>query len=258
MRVVLAFLFLIGLSAQALQIPKRLTKADRQEVVETLGIGTATKMLTNPFPLGGYSGFELGYSVEFINVQDINRLGCTPGVGTCPNKSVSDEGEFRYSRFSIGKGLFHDIDIFLNFSPPFGGSNISDYGGSIRWAFYQAAFLPITFSFIVHGNRTNIQNDFINQNFGAEIIAGITLDNFALYAGGGQIWGKGTFLVSDTGNGTVDPTDPDVNGTNMVHESVRQPNTVVGISLRYENLFAAAEINHYGDSVYSGKLGVRF
>lgn len=244
-------------SVLAIQIPKRLTKPDRQEVVETIGVGGATKMLTNPYPLGGYSGLELGYSIEFINVRDVNRLGCQPG-GTCPNANVSDDNEFRYSRFSIGKGLYHDIDTFFSFAPPIGSTNISDFGAAVRWAFYQAEFLPITFSLILHANRMNVQNDFVNQNMGAEIITGITVDNFALYVGGGMIWAQGTFLASDTGNGTVDPTDPDNNPTKQLTEEARLSHTLVGVTLQFENLFAAAEIDHYKDSVYSLKLGTRF
>jgi hypothetical protein len=248
-----------SMSAHALQIPKGLTQSDRQDVVETIGLGAAQKMLTNPYPLGGYSGFEVGLSVEFINVREINKLGCSVGSVGCGNTRVSTDDEFRYSRISIGKGLYQDIDIFLTFVPALGGSNVSDYGGSVRWAFYQAEFLPITFSMIVHGNRMNVQDTFIDENFGAELIAGLAVDNFSLYFGGGQIWSTGTFLPGNSGNGTVDPGDPAAQAANAtVTERVRETHTLVGISLKYENLFTATEIDHYKDSVYSLKLGTRF
>ncbi len=261
-----ATLLLTTQTTWAIQIPKGLSDADREEIVQTIGLGTAPKMLTNPYPLGGYSGFEIGYSVEFINVRDINRLGCQVGSAGCANKSISDDNEFKFSRISIGKGLYHDIDVFFSFAPPIAGSNIFDYGGAVRWAFYQAEFLPITFSAIAHANRMNVQDDFINQNIGLELMLGINVDNFSLYFGGGQIWAKGTFLVqtnktdpSDgTGNGTVSPNDPAANAEGTVNEYASGMHTVVGFSMQYQNLFSAAEIDHYTDSVYSIKVGTRF
>lgn len=266
-----SFVFFISISiatvawtapTRALELPKGLTQADRADVVQTIGLGSSTKMLTNPYPLGGYSGFEVGYSIEFINIRDINHLGCSVGTAGCPNSHVPDDDEFRFSRFTIGKGLYHDVDVFFSFAPPIGGSNISDYGAALRWAFYQAEFLPITFSTVFHTNRMNVGDDFIGLNFGAELMMGITVDSFSLYFGGGEIWSKGTFTVyrdsTNPGSGTVDPADPATTDANTVNESTQQMHAVVGFSVQYENLFSAAEIDHYHDSVYSLKVGTRF
>lgn len=253
----------VGFCANGLELPRGLNHADRQEVVQTIGLGSSEKMLTNPYPLGGYSGFEVGYSLEFINVRDINHLGCTIGAPGCPNDHIPDDNEFRFSRFTIGKGLYHDIDLFFSFAPPIGGSNISDYGGSIRWAFYQATFLPLTFSTILSGNRMNIGDEYISENFGADLMAGITVDSFSLFFGAGEAWSKGVFMVydvngTDPGNGTVPSDDADAGASGTVTEHAQSMHVFVGFSVQYENLFAAAEIDHYHDSVYSAKLGVRF
>lgn len=258
------FVALLGLAclpAFALEIPRGLSQPDRVEVVETIGLGAAPKILSNPYPLGGYDGFEVGYSIEFINVRDVNRLGCAVGSAGCANTHVSDDDEFRFSRITVGKGLYHDIDIFFSFAPPVGNTNISDYGGSLRWAFYQAEFLPITFSAVLHGNRMNVQDEFVNENIGGEVMLGITVENFALYFGGGETWSKGTFTVqgaSDPGTGTVSPGDPAANETHTVSERTQETHMVVGLSVQYQNLFSAAEIDHYKDSVYSMKVGMRF
>jgi hypothetical protein len=248
--------------AHALQLPKGLSAADRADVVQTIGLGTAPKMLTNPYPLGGYSGFEVGYEMDFINVRDVNHLGCSVGTASCPNNHVPDEDEFHFSRFTIGKGLYHDVDVFFSFAPPIGSTNVSDFGAMARWAFYQAEFLPITFSFILDGNRMNIGDDFVGYNVGAELMLGITVDSFALYFGAGQIWSRGTFLVytdpTNPGNGTVSSTDPEAGNTGSIIEDKQQLHAVVGFSVQYENLFSAAEIDHYHDSVYSIKVGTRF
>jgi hypothetical protein len=246
-------------SALSFEIPKQLSAEDRSEIVRTMGLSSSTKLLSNPYPLGGYSGLEVGYSVEFINVRDVQRLGCNPGTAGCTNTNRTTESEWRFSRLSIGKGLYNDIDAFFQFIPPTGGVKVSDYGGAIRWSFYQAQFLPINISLIGHANQLNFNNDFINRNVGAEIIAGVNVDNFALYFGGGMLRATGTFIGGNVENGTVSPSDPDLNGsTNTTSVTVTGTHTVVGFCLHHDNLFAAAQVDRYEDAVYSLKVGVRF
>lgn len=258
----LGFLLLFTTATHAFEIPKMLSSADREEVIRIVGLNSATKTLTNPYPLGGYSGFEIGYSLEFVNVRDIRRLGCQPGASGCPNKELSDESEWRYSRITIGKGLFNDIDIFVSFLAPVGGVKASDYGGMVRWSFFQAEFLPINLSLVLHGNQLNFNDSFAARNLGTELMAGVNVDNFALYFGGGWIESKGTFMGGlancDAPDCTVSPADPDLNAnTRTVSNVVRETHTVVGFSLHFENLFAAAQVDRYRDAVYSLKLGLR-
>ncbi len=256
-------IFLASSGVFALSIPKGLTAADRKEVIRTIGMNSATKALSNPYPLGGYSGFEIGYSVEFINVRDIRRLGCAPGSPGCANTSLSDDTEWRYSRLTIGKGLYKDVDAFFSFSPPTGSVRVSDYGGALRWSFFQAQFLPINISGMVHFNQMNFSDAFMNRNFGGEIMAGVNVDNFSLYFGGGMLESRGTFIGSNGGtcgpDCTVSPGDPDVGAVeHTVTNKVQETHSVVGMSLHYENLFAAAQVDRYRDAVYSLKLGLRF
>lgn len=256
-------LLILPITSLAFEIPKGLTRADRKEVTRILGVNSANKSLSNPYPLGGYSGFEVGYALEFINVRDIRRLGCAPGVGTCPNEKYTNENEWRYSRFSIGKGIYKDVDLFLSFIPPIGSLRISDYGAQVRWAFYQAKFLPINISAIGHFNQLNFNDTFMNRNLGAELMAGVNVDNFALYFGGGWITARSTFIGRRNGfqcneDCTADPDDPTIDrqiGTSTMH--VNQMHTVVGFSLHFQNLFAAAQVDRYRDAVYSIKLGLR-
>lgn len=261
-----ASLSLVGAatSAFAFEIPKGLNNADREEVIRIVGLTSASKALSNPYPLGGYSGFEIGYSVEFVNVRDIRRLGCAPGSSGCGNTNLSDETEWRFSRLTIGKGLYNDIDVFFSFMAPSGSVNASDYGGMLRWSFYQAEFLPINLALIVHGNQLNFGDAFMDRNLGAELMAGVNVDNFALYFGGGYLESTGTFIGGDGGpcttpGCTVDNNDPAVNSTtHTVSNTVRETHTVVGFSLHYENIFAAAQVDRYRDAVYSMKVGLRF
>lgn len=257
-------IFLLAWPVFAFEIPKGLNATDRREVVRTIGMNSAPKSLSNPYPLGGYSGFELGYSLEVINVRDIRRIGCEPGTTGCANTAYSNETEWRYSRLTVGKGIYNDIDLFFSFMPPTGNVRASDYSGQIRWSFYQAAFLPVNLSLVGYFNSLNFNDTFMNRNLGAELMAGVNVNNFALYFGGGMVQAKGTFVGKDTTNVcnedcTIDPSDSQLNGdSRTITDQVSETHTFVGFSLHYENLFAAAQVDRYRDAVYSMKIGLRF
>jgi hypothetical protein len=258
------FIAMLSMPLAAFEIPKGLSATDRREVVRTIGMNSAPKALSNPYPLGGYSGFEVGYSMEVVNIRDIRRIGCEPGSLGCDNKEYSDQSEWRYSRLTVGKGLYNDIDLFLFYMPPTGNVRASDYGGQVRWSFYQAAFLPVNLSAVAYFNSLNFDDTFMNRNLGAELMAGVNVNNFALYFGGGMVNSRGTFIGKDSGgtcreNCTVDPSDSELNSTSRtVTDSVSESHTFVGFSLHYQNLFAAAQVDRYRDAVYSAKLGLRF
>ncbi len=247
---VLIVLILSPLMAMALDIPRGLNSAARGDITRILGVSSAPKMLTNPYPLGGYSGFEVGVSMEVINTREIQRLGTS---------SNSDQEELRYSRLTIGKGLYHDVDVFFHAVPPVSNVGISDYGASLRWAFFQAEFLPIHSSLWVYGNQINYQNSFMNQNVGGDLVLGLNVDNFAVYFGMGMVYAKGTFIGGNTGSATVPPNDPDLNkDTNVARMDVRSIHSVVGCTISFLDFFVSGQIDRYTDPVYSAKFGVRY
>jgi len=261
---ILAIFCMFRIPCLALEIPKGLTVSDRKEVVRMVGLNSANKMLSNPYPLGGYSGYEFGYSVEFISVRDMRRLGCEPGSAGCPNSSESDETELRYSRLTVGKGLYNDVDLFFSFIPPTGGVQISDYGALARWSFYQAKFLPINISALLHYNQLNLADSFVNRNIGAELMVGVNVDNFAVYFGGGTIRAQGTFIGHTAGGRCGEDCTAEAGTKDMdenrrtVTDTIQETHTVVGLSAHYENLFTAAQVDRYRDAVYSLKVGLRF
>ena len=71
--------FLCGVAA-AFDIPKGLSESDRREIILTLGLNSATKMLDNPYPLGGFSGFEIGLS---------QQSGCNDDLQVQPHEHLS-------------------------------------------------------------------------------------------------------------------------------------------------------------------------
>ncbi len=245
----LSLFLLLSPHAQSLEIPRNLTSADRTEVVKMLGMNTSSKLLTNPYPLGGYAGFELGLAVEVINVEDLKRLGA---------KLTNDEREFRYPKISIGKGLYNDIDLFFHFIPSAPGLKVSEYGGLLRWSFFQAKFVPINLSLNIQGSHIDINDSFESQTLGTNLISGINVQNFSIYFGFGYLQSKGTFMGGSTGQGVVSPSDPGLDtGTGTASSRATQFHSLVGVTVHFSDYFLAAQIDRYQDPVYSMKLGTR-
>lgn len=245
--IIFIFVLIFGLArtAQALEIPSQLTRVDLTEVIKILGYSTGSKFLSNPFPLGGFSGYEFGYSTEFINITDLSRLGA----------GAEQKSTFQFSRLTFGKGLYNDVDIFFHFSPFLTSSEIIDYGTQLKWNFYQATYLPFSLSVIGHFSNINIQDKFINEILGWDLLGGINLNNFALFFGVGSQRARSTFNQS-----VLDLTDPQItinpSGTFNINGS--QTHTFVGMNIDISNLFLAAQIDRYEQPVYSAKIGFRF
>lgn len=204
------------------------------------GLGTSSKILSSPHPLGGFSGFELGISFEVLNIKDLSDLG---------NK-IDSQSDFLFPRISIGKGLYHNIDVFLHFVPLTESTGFSEFGADVRWVFFQAMFFPTTFSLLVHGNSSNIANKIIAETSGFDFIAGINVNSFAMYLGVGQVVSLGSFIGGTLGG----ITDSQVNE----RETVSSFHSVIGTSLQFGSFFAALQIDRYLQPVYSIKLGVRY
>lgn len=241
----LSFITIFSLSLSspaAITIPSNLSGQDRQSVTEILGLGTSSKLISDPYPLGGYSGVEIGLSMESLNTEDLGRLGAT----------TRREKDFSYGKITVGKGLYNNIDLFLHFIPYTQNTGFSEYGGILRYCFYQAAFIPASFSLLVHANSTNIGNIFFSQSLGLELVSGLNVGNFAMYVGGGPVEAKGQFSRSIT-------APPEGQGVSRDESNnVTQFHTFAGGTFDLEPYFFALQIDQYTQAVYSGKLGVRF
>lgn len=227
-------------SAQAgLVLPRDLSDADQRRALEILGFGTAGKILGNPYPLGGYSGVEVGLSSEYVPIDDLASLGST----------TQDKGELNYYTLTFSKGLYYNVDTQVYFTPFVQGDNVSSYGGQIRWGFYEAAFFPIAFSAMIQGGGANFNNLINVTTIGADLIATVNIENLALYFGGGRVRAIGKFVGGPGGITDNDETTE--------QDSV-EDHGVFGVNIRFNKFFVAFEIDRYSDSVYSGKLGMRF
>ncbi|HWU43177.1 MAG TPA: hypothetical protein VN132_07060, partial [Bdellovibrio sp.] len=167
-----------------MKLPKGLSPSDQKRALEILGFGTASKILDNPYPLGGYTGFEVGLTSEFIPVEDLANLG---------NKT-SDSGEFNYYTLTLGKGFYYNVDALLYFTPAIQSQKVQNFGGQLRWGFYEASFFPISFSAIIYAGGANFSNLINVTTTGLDLVATVAIDNVAIYFGEGRVRAQGTFI----------------------------------------------------------------
>lgn len=238
---ILILLILLPLNLFAkVEIPTNLSLEERIKVLEILGPGTSSKILTNPYPLGGFAGFEAGIQVDSIPVDDLANFGNT----------TEEQDHFMYPIISVGKGVYKNVDLFVHFIPSSEGTGISEYGGIVRWGFYQMAYLPVSFSINVSASSANINNQLITKNFGYDLVAGITAQNIYFYGGVGQLQSSGTF----TGNGEDDVTDSAQNEEHKITEG----HYLAGLGFTFESVFLTGQMDYHVQPTYSLKIGFRY
>lgn len=238
----LAFCAFAFSTSWARQIPKSLDSDEVDDIARLLGFNTSTKLLSQPYPLGGFSGLEFGFSQHFVDVQEISALG----------DQTATEDTFSYSQVSIGKGLYNDIDLYLHFVPFSKANQVSEYGALLKWGIFEASYLPLSLALLAHINSINIEDNYINQSSGLDALAAISTETISLYFGIGQVRARSLFKST-----VLDAADPVFAGVTEYKESFSSMHSFVGISAEFYNFFVVGQIDRYKDPVYSFKIGLR-
>jgi hypothetical protein len=232
-------LCLLFSSLMALEIPQGMGPDDQKRALEILGLGASSQFLSNSYPLGGYSGLEVSVSMAAIETSEIADLG--NGTNRSSNLYVPE--------ITIGKGLYNNSDIFIHFMPPSKTQEISKFGASFRWGFYQALFLPLNFSLVVHADTLNIKNRISSKNLGADLLMGMTLSEFSFFLGGGYANASGNFIGGTSGVTLSNATE---------NQKVESSHFMFGATYNFEPFFIGASLNRFVGTVYTVKTGFLF
>ena len=231
----------LPLLSSVLDFPTNLSQENREELTRILGVNTTVKSLTSPFPLGGYSGFEWGLSYEVIDISGLENLGTPAG----------EQNILNLPRFTVGKGLFNHVDLFLNFVPILNIANISEYGGSLKWQLYEGSFLPFSISLNLSLNSINIGDVFSNTSTSSDLISGIKINDTTVYFGIGNVRSESSLPGIHNGQNITD------SGFNE-SQSISSLHTFVGGTYQLDNYFLAIQADRYRDNVFSLKAGARY
>lgn len=231
--------FLAMQAFAGLSLPEQMTSIDRRQTLEALGPGTSARILSAPYPLGGYEGFEVGISRHFINTDIFQNLG----------SGVSSQKEFSYPILSLGKGLFYDVDIYVNLVPFAQSETITHFSALARWNFFRFENWPALISLVPQMGTTTLNNSISIENSGYDLIGSLFVDNLSLFFGFGNLTSVGQFIGGPSG--TTDSGNTEV-------EKIASGHSLVGIDLRLKRYFLAGQIDRYTTNFYSLKLGYRF
>jgi len=225
--------------ASALNLPSQLNNDEQSQVLESIGLGTSTKFLSQSYPFGGYQGFEISLAMESVPTGRLSQLG----TGT-PKQSA-----LLYPSLSVGKGLFNNSEIAFSLTPQTPATGLSRYGVSFRWSFYQTQFLPLNFSFVAHGSSANFQNQLITRNVGGDLLIGLTLNQFSIFTGTGWISSAGIFTGG--ANGLT---------LSQIQEGAKVDSAhfLLGLTYNFEPLFLGFSFDHFQESTYNLKIGLFF
>lgn len=234
------FLILFFHVAQASrELPKNLNPQERVRALEVLGYGSAPKLISNTYPLGGYTGIDIGYSADFIPLKDLSRLG----------SGSDDDTQMVFNTLSIGKGLFYNVDGYIYFTPFNQHNDLQSFGAQIKWAFYEMTSAPIAFSVSAYGGGANFSNVMGVSTLGGDILATVMTDWLSFYLGVGSVRAIGRFVGGTDGI------------TNVVEDSVEdilRGHSFLGVQLQYSRFYIAGQVDIYTDTFYGAKIGLRF
>lgn len=232
--------FFIANSAYAgLSLPSQLVFADQKEILTTLGPGTSSRQLSAPYPLGGYEGFEIGLSRQFISTSNFTEFG---------DRSASGE-DFSYPILTIGKGLFYDIDLFISLVPFAQSKTITHFSTQGRWNFYRAIETPFSLSISGNAGNTTLNNLISIQSYGFDLVGSLYIRDLSLFFGTGFLNSSGVFVGGPYGINKSSET-----------ERINIPLThrILGLDYRFHEYFISAEMDHFETPLYSAKVGMRF
>lgn len=248
------FIFFSRMSNAQVGFPRNMNSADRQTLLQILGFGTASKIVGDPYPLGGYSGWTVGLSQDVLSTGEISQLGLS---------NVNRQTDMSLVSIFLGKGLYNDFDLFLNFIPPGQIEEISGFGGQIRWGVFQADYLPLHGALVAHSNAVNFQNLVSTSTQGIDSVWGFHLDDVTFFFGGGYIRTQGLFL-----GGTArltDVLDPSgqvgVDGqvlTETLKENIGGFRTLAGINFKLGSSFLNLQLERVYQTTLTAQLGVRY
>jgi hypothetical protein len=229
-----------SIAKAAFQLPSQLTEKERIRIAEIVALGSSSKLIGKPFSLGGYSGVEISVSQEWLDTEEIGNFG---------SGSASEE-QLSYGLVHLGKGLYNNIDAYVQFLPFSQAGSLSYFGAQARWMIKEAKSVPAYVSFVISANSLGLADQMQTNSVGWDLIFGFSYKDLTLYTGLGLYRSSAEFVGGSDG-----VTDSGL----TVKESVSSQHTVSGFQWQFfKEYFLAAQVDRYQDAVYSLKLGTRF
>jgi hypothetical protein len=234
----LGFIAQPALAANNITTLQNLGQADFNALSEDLSSALSYKPVGLATPLG-ITGFDVGLEVTQTNMAKSSQIwsAITGGGAAVSNLYIP--------KLHIDKGLPFGLDIGAFYSKV-PSTNISLYGGELRWAVLDGIALPTV---SIRGAFTKLAG--VNQlSFDTKSLDVSIAKTFVMvtpYAGVGKVWANSTSNVASAFTGTA------------LSDSFSQNKLYGGINLNLGLMNLAAEVDKTGSArSVSAKLGFRW
>lgn len=230
---------LFGASAWArFTLPTQLNQSDRKTALQILAPATNSRLLSSPYPLGGWEGFEVGVSRHYVPTAYLSELGSKP----------DNLNDFEYPLLTLGKGLYNNLDLFLSIVPMAQSETITHFSSQIRCQLWESVSQIFRISGLLYAGTTTLNNQLNIQSYGFDFIGTTTIDRVSLYLGLGTSFGNGRFIGG--AKGLTDSLNTEIETTTLAHQ-------LIGLEWPVSNFFWAAEVDRFKIPYYSLKIGYR-
>ncbi len=228
-----------------ISFPSSMDKQERRQTLELLGPATSSRMLSSPYPLGGWEGFEVGISRHYVPMSYLSEVDNTFGY----------QRDIEYPILTLGKGLYYDFDLFLSLVPMIQSEAVNHFSTQIRHQFWQSEEGILRLSGLLYAGTTTLNNQINMQSYGFDALGTITIDRVSMYLGLGSSFNNGRFIggaggLNATASGSSDPAPTEV-------ETITLPHQLIGLEWPIDSFFLALEVDRFKVPYYSMKLGYR-
>ncbi len=155
-------------------LPSMLTKKQRKETLPYFSTSYAQNLTTRPYFVGSYPGLEVGGSIGYRSLSDVQN--------DFPTDEVRDE--IIFTQIFIKKSLVHRLELsFSSTVTSLGTTQLSGFGGMLTWHPYSLNrfnFLPIL---SIYTNYMNFEDSLTYQETGLQLSVGHNLPNMSFTGG---------------------------------------------------------------------------
>lgn len=183
------FIFTTIESIAQVRFVQSLSENEQLAVVQAIGLNAYQGFGEDLTPLGGYSGFYLHGS---IRSQPLNRLRSF-------SNNLSSQNDLNYLDLGFSKGLYYNLDIQFSFIPKFQATNLTGFGGGIRWTWLDLTTNNLYGIISASGRITHLESriSFITQSL--DLLLQKNWNQFYAYSGIGFLSSTGQFVGGNEG-----------------------------------------------------------
>ncbi len=158
MKILLALLCLgFSHATLAATLPQGMNASEREQTAELVASSSALRSAQLHRSLDHSEGLDLSLSFENLPLSQLPIMG----VGA---ERLEDQN---FIRLQVGTGLIRSVDLALFLTPLNPSTPLSNYGGRIRWTFYQDAESPLFLAVFIDGGNTNLSDQVLMQTVAA-------------------------------------------------------------------------------------------